>query len=148
MNSPEEKTSDAISTSGSALFDLDVNCSKNIVSKKTNNKKKNKIKPLFKVRTQKDYHKNTKNCKSYLINKNTFTIDIQIPNFLQDKIEMKKLEGEINNYENKIKNFSNEEKEVFITSKVNFINSIIGKYNLPLVISSNNYPKETWENIK
>ena len=142
MVSPEEKNNDAISTSGSLLLDLKVDSNISYLSKKHNCKKnkKNKNKPIFKVKLDKNYNKNIKNDNYSKYNSNNLLLlDFEIPNFLQDKIEIKKISNEINNYENKIKNYSNEEKELFITSKENFINSIINKFNLPLYISKNNF---------
>ena len=140
MISPDEKNNDAISTSGSLLLDLEVNSNISYLSKKHNYKKKNKNKPIFKVKIVKNYYKNIKNSNNFRKKgNNLFLLDFEIPNFLQDKIEIKKISNEINNYENKIKNYSNEEKEIFITTKEKFINSIINKYNLPLFISKSNF---------
>ena len=140
MVSPEEKNNDAISTSGSLLLDSKVNSNISYLSKRHNKKKKKyKNKQIFKVKILKNYNKNIKNGNNMKYKgNNILLLDFEIPNFLQDRIEIKKMSNEINNYDNKIKNYSNEEKEIFITSKENFINSIINKYNLPLFISKNN----------
>ena len=140
MVSPEEKNNDAISTSGSLLLDSKVNSNISYLSKRNNKKKKKyKSKQIFKVKILKNYNKNIKNGNNMKYKgNNVLLLDFEIPNFLQDRIEIKKMSNEINNYDNKIKNYSNEEKEIFITSKENFINSIINKYNLPLFISKNN----------
>ncbi len=140
MVSPEEKNNDAISTSGSLLLDSKVNSNISYLSKRHNKKKKKyKNKQIFKVKILKNYNKNIKNGNNMKYKgNNVLLLDFEIPNFLQDRIEIKKMSNEINNYDNKIKNYSNEEKEIFITSKENFINSIINKYNLPLFISKNN----------
>ena len=140
MISPDEKNNDAISTSGSLLLDSKVNSNISYLSKRHNKKKKKyKNKQIFKVKILKNYNKNIKNGNNMKYKgNNVLLLDFEIPNFLQDRIEIKKMSNEINNYDNKIKNYSNEEKEIFITSKENFINSIINKYNLPLFISKNN----------
>ena len=140
MVSPEEKNNDAISTSGSLLLDSKVNSNISYLSKRHNKKKKKyKNKQIFKVKILKNYNKNIKNGNNMKYKgNNILLLDFEIPNFLQDRIEIKKMSNEINNYDNKIKHYSNEEKEIFITSKENFINSIINKYNLPLFISKNN----------
>ena len=103
-----------------------------------NNKRKNKNKRLFKVKIG---NKNIKLSKLISPKNNSFNklkyFDFEIPNFLQDKIEMKKkekMEVEIINYENIIKNYTNEEKELFLTPKESFINSVIDKYKLPLFV--------------
>ena len=141
MVSPDEKNNDAISTSGSLLLDSKVNSNISYLSKRHNKKKKKyKNKQIFKVKIVKNYNKNIKNSNNFRKKgNNLFLLDFEIPNFLQDKIEIKKISNEINNYENKIKNYSNEEKEIFITTKEKFINSIINKYNLPLFISKSNF---------
>jgi hypothetical protein len=139
MNSPEEKNIDTISTSGSMLFDLDVNNNESFLSKKHNNKMKNKPKYIFKVDIpKKSNYKNYKSNYYKSVKNNKVLFDFEIPNFLQDKCELLKIGNEINNYEKKVKNYSNEEKDIFLTKKENFIISIINKYNLPLWIYRNN----------
>lgn len=143
MVSQEEKNYDAISTSGSMLLDIEINSNISLLKKKHYYKKKNKIKPIFKVKIPKINNKGIKSNNNCLSKKNNkLLFDFEIPNFLQDKIEIKKLKGEINNYDNTIKNYSKEEKEIFLTSKETFINSVIKKYNLPLFISKSNFLDE------
>ena len=139
MNSPEEKNIDTISTSGSMLFDLDVNNNESFLSKKNNNKMKNKQKYIFKVHIpKKSNYKNYKSNYYKSVKNNKVLFDFEIPNFLQDKCELLKIGNENNNYEKKVKNYSNEEKDIFLKKKENFIISIINKYNLPLWIYRNN----------
>ena len=133
MVSQEEKNYDAISTSGSMLLDIEINSNISLLNKKHYYKKKNKIKPIFKVKVPKINNKGIKSNNNCLSKKNNkLLFNFEIPNFLQDKIEIKKLKGEINNYDK-------EEKEIFLTSKETFINSVIKKYNLPLFISKSNF---------
>ena len=138
MSSQEEKNNDTVSTSYSILLEKENTLERNSLLIKMNNKRKNKNKRLFKVKIG---HKNIKLSKLISPKNNSFNklkyFDFEIPNFLQDKIEMKKkekMEVEIINYENKIKNYSNEEKELFLTPKESFINSVIDKYKLPLFV--------------
>ena len=138
MSSQEEKNNDTVSTSYSILLEKENTLERNSLLIKMNNKRKNKNKRLFKV---KNGNKNIKLSKLISPKNNSFNklkyFDFEIPNFLQDKIEMKKkekMEVEIINYENKIKNYSNEEKELFLTPKESFINSVIDKYKLPLFV--------------
>ena len=138
MSSQEEKNNDTVSTSYSILLEKENILERNSLLIKMNNKRKNKNKRLFKV---KNGNKNIKLSKLISPKNNSFNklkyFDFEIPNFLQDKIEMKKkekMEVEIINYENKIKNYSNEEKELFLTPKESFINSVIDKYKLPLFV--------------
>ena len=138
MSSQEEKNNDTVSTSYSFLLEKDNTLERNSLLIKMNNKRKNKNKRLFKVKIG---NKNIKLSKLISPKNNSFNklkyFDFEIPNFLQDKIEMKKkekMEVEIINYENKIKNYSNEEKELFLTPKESFINSVIDKYKLPLFV--------------
>ena len=135
MSSQEEKNNDTISTSYSSISEKDNLLNNSLCIIKLNKKKKNKSKYLFKVNIPNKNIKLTKiispinnSVKEY----NLF--DFEIPNFLKDKIEIKKVENEILNYENKTKNYSHEEKEVFLTSKEMFINSIIDKYKVPLYV--------------
>ena len=132
MNSQEEKNNDTISTSYSFILEKE-NLIKDISNSiKINLKRKNKTKRLFKVKIP---NRNIKLSKLIIPKINTkeenILFDFEIPDFLQDKIEMKKMEGEIIQYENKIKNYTNEEKELFVTPKEKFINSVIDKYKLP-----------------
>ena len=138
MSSQEEKNNDTVSTSYSILLEKENTLERNSLLIKMNNKRKNKNKRLFKVKIG---NKNIKLSKLISPKNNSFNklkyFDFEIPNFLQDKIEMKKkekMEVEIINYENKIKNYSNEEKELFLTPKEIFINSVIDKYKLPLFV--------------
>lgn len=138
MSSQEEKNNDTVSTSYSILLEKENTLERNSLLIKMNNKRKNKNKRLFKVKIG---NKNIKLSKLISPKNNSFNklkyFDFEIPNFLQDKIEMKKkekMEVEIINYENKIKNYSNEEKELFLTPKESFINSVIDKYKLPLFV--------------
>ena len=138
MSSQEEKNNDTVSTSYSILLEKENILERNSLLIKMNNKRKNKNKRLFKVKIG---NKNIKLSKLISPKNNSFNklkyFDFEIPNFLQDKIEMKKkekMEVEIINYENKIKNYSNEEKELFLTPKESFINSVIDKYKLPLFV--------------
>ena len=138
MSSQEEKNNDTVSTSYSILLEKENTLERNSLLIKMNNKRKNKNKRLFKVKIG---NKNIKLSKLISPKNNSFNklkyFDFEIPNFLQDKIEMKKkekMEVEIINYENKIKNYSNEEKELFLTPKEIFINSVIDKYQLPLFV--------------
>ena len=143
MSTQEDKNNNTISTSYSIILEKDNlldNNSSCII--KLNKKRKNKSKYLFKVNIPNKNIKLTKiispinnSVKEY----NLF--DFEIPNFLKDKIEIKKVENEILNYENKTKNYSHEEKEVFLTSKEMFINSIIDKYKVPLYVKYNNMSK-------
>ena len=139
MNSPEEKNIDAISTSGSILFDFDVNHNDSFLSKKKNIKKKKQPKQIFKVNFPKKSNYKIYNSNYYKsVKNNKILFDFEIPDFLQDHYEILKVENEINNYEKKVKNYSNEEKDIFLTKKDNFIMSLINKYNLPLFIYHNN----------
>ena len=138
MSSQEEKNNDTVSTSYSILLEKENTLERNSLLIKMNNKRKNKNKRLFK---DKNENKNIKLSKLISPKNNSFNklkyFDFEIPNFLQDKIEIKKkekMEVEIINYENKIKNYSNEEKELFLTPKESFINSVIDKYKLPLFV--------------
>ena len=142
MSSQEEKNNDTISTSYSSISEKDNLLNNSLCIIKLNKKRKNKSKYLFKVNIPNKNIKLTKiispinnSVKEY----NLF--DFEIPNFLKDKIEIKKVENEILNYENKTKNYSHEEKEVFLTSKEMFINSIIDKYKVPLYVKYNNLSK-------
>ena len=142
MSSQEEKNNDTISTSYSLISEKDNLLNNSLCIIKLNKKRKNKSKYLFKVNIPNKNIKLTKiispinnSVKEY----NLF--DFEIPNFLKDKIEIKKVENEILNYENKTKNYSHEEKEVFLTSKEMFINSIIDKYKVPLYVKYNNLSK-------
>ena len=142
MSSQEEKNNDTISTSYSVISEKDNLLNNSLCIIKLNKKRKNKSKYLFKVNIPNKNIKLTKiispinnSVKEY----NLF--DFEIPNFLKDKIEIKKVENEILNYENKTKNYSHEEKEVFLTSKEMFINSIIDKYKVPLYVKYNNLTK-------
>jgi hypothetical protein len=142
MSSQEEKNNDTISTSYSVISEKDNLLNNSLCIIKLNKKRKNKSKYLFKVNIPNKNIKLTKiispinnSVKEY----NLF--DFEIPNFLKDKIEIKKVENEILNYENKTKNYSHEEKEVFLTSKEMFINSIIDKYKVPLYVKYNNLSK-------
>ena len=150
MNSQEEKNNDTISTSYSFILKKE-NLIKDISNSiKINLKRKNKTKRLFKVKIPK---RNIKLSKLIIPKINTkeenILFDFEIPDFLQDKIEMKKMEGEIIQYENKIKNYTNEEKELFVTPKEKFINSVIDKYKLPLFVTcTNNQEKKNQEKIK
>jgi hypothetical protein len=148
MNSQEEKNNDTISTSYSFILEKE-NLIKDISNSiKINLKRKNKTKRLFKVKIP---NRNIKLSKLIIPKINTkeenILFDFEIPDFLQDKIEMKKMEGEIIQYENKIKNYTNEEKELFVTPKEKFINSVIDKYKLPLFVTCrNNQEKINQEN--
>ena len=142
MSSQEEKNNDTVSTSYSILLEKENILERNSLLIKMNNKRKNKNKRLFKVKIG---NKNIKLSKLISPKNNSFNklkyFDFEIPNFLQDKIEMKKkekMEVEIINYENIIKNYSNEEKELFLTPKESFINSVIDKYKIPLFITYKN----------
>ena len=142
MSTQEEKNNDTISTSYSVISEKDNLLNNSLCIIKLNKKRKNKSKYLFKVNIPNKNIKLTKiispinnSVKEY----NLF--DFEIPNFLKDKIEIKKVENEILNYENKTKNYSHEEKEVFLTSKEMFINSIIDKYKVPLYVKYNNLSK-------
>ena len=142
MSTQEEKNNDTISTSYSVISEKDNLLNNSLCIIKLNKKRKNKSKYLFKVNIPNKNIKLTKiispinnSVKEY----NLF--DFEIPNFLKDKIEIKKVENEILNYENKTKNYSHEEKEVFLTSKEMFINSIIDKYKVPLYVKYNNLTK-------
>ena len=142
MSTQEDKNNDTISTSESVILEKDNLLDNSSCIIKLNKKRKNKSKYLFKVNIPNKNIKLTKiispinnSVKEY----NLF--DFEIPNFLKDKIEIKKVENEILNYENKTKNYSHEEKEVFLTSKEMFINSIIDKYKVPLYVKYNNMSK-------
>ena len=142
MSTQEDKNNDTISTSESVILEKDNLLDNSSCIIKLNKKRKNKSKYLFKVNIPNKNIKLTKiispinnSVKEY----NLF--DFEIPNFLIDKIEIKKVEDEIINYENKTKNFSYEEKEVFLTPKEKFINSIIDKYKVPLYVKHNNLSK-------
>ena len=142
MSSQEEKNNDTISTSYSVISEKDNLLNNSLCIIKLNKKRKNKSKYLFKVNIP---NKNIK-LKKIISPKNNCVkeynlFDFEIPNFLKDKIEIKKVENEILNYENKTKNYSHEEKEVFLTSKEMFINSIIDKYKVPLYVKYNNLSK-------
>ena len=118
MNSQEEKNNDTISTSYSFILEKE-NLIKDISNSiKINLKRKNKTKRLFKVKIP---NRNIKLSKLIIPKINTKKgnnlFDFEIPDFLQDKIELKKMEGEIIQYENKIKNYIKEEKELFVTPK-------------------------------
>jgi hypothetical protein len=148
MNSQDEKNNDTISTSYSIILEKETLIKDSPSSIKINIKRKNKSKRLFKVKIS---NRNIKLSKLNIPKINSKKInnlfDFEIADFLQDKIEMKKMEGEIIQYENKIKNYTKEEKELFVTPKEIFINSVIDKYKLPLFVTCrNNQEKINQEN--
>ena len=147
MNSQDEKNNDSLSTSYS-IMEKETLIKDSDSSIKINIKRKNKTKRLFKVKIP---NRNIKLSKLIIPKINTKKgnnlFDFEIPDFLQDKIELKKMEGEIIQYENKIKNYTKEEKELFVTPKEIFINSVIDKYKLPLFVTCrNNQEKINQEN--
>ncbi len=91
MSSQEEKNNDTVSTSYSILLEKENTLERNSLLIKMNNKRKNKR--LFKVKIG---NKNIKLSKLISPKNNSFNklkyFDFEIPNFLQDKIEMKKKE--------------------------------------------------------
>ncbi len=93
MSSQEEKNNDTVSTSYSILLEKENTLERNSLLIKMNNKRKNKNKRLFKVKIG---NKNIKLSKLISPKNNSFNklkyFDFEIPNFLQDKIEMKKKE--------------------------------------------------------